>query len=158
GIAGFNFGKDNTGRTTWADSVENPKLIYIIGGSQRRFMEVVYDTPVYEAIHQAFKQGTTISGTSAGGAVMSEVMEIGHHIEDMKTYNIKSIKYDHVRTIDGLGLLPPRTIRDQHFIKRGRFNRLISVLADYPTYECLGIDESTAVLYHDGKAEVVGEG
>ncbi|RYD73153.1 MAG: cyanophycinase, partial [Sphingobacteriales bacterium] len=56
----------------------------------------------------------------------------------------------------GLGLLQ-NTIIDQHFLKRNRYNRLISALAAHPDLVCVGIDESTAIIVHEGKAAVVGE-
>ena len=35
-------------------------------------MNIVLHTPVYDAIHTAYANGSTIAGTSAGAAVMSE--------------------------------------------------------------------------------------
>ena len=56
----------------------------------------------------------------------------------------------------GLGLIQDAII-DQHFIKRSRYNRLISAVMDYPELMGIGIDESTAILVDgQGNAEVVG--
>jgi cyanophycinase len=55
----------------------------------------------------------------------------------------------------GLGMLE-QAIIDQHFIKRKRLNRLVSVCMENPENTCVGIDESTAIFVHAGKAVVVG--
>ena len=55
-----------------------------------------------------------------------------------------------------MGLLE-NTIIDQHFLKRNRYNRLISALAAYPDLVCVGIDESTAIIVHGNNATVAGE-
>ena len=39
-----------------------------------------------------------------------------------------------------------KVIIDQHFIKRKRLNRLVSVCIENPENICVGIDESTAIL------------
>jgi cyanophycinase len=49
------------------------------------------------------------------------------------------------------------TIIDQHFLKRSRYSRLLSALADKPDYVCIGIDEGTAIIVHGKKATVAGE-
>ena len=57
---------------------------------------------------------------------------------------------------EGLGLLK-NTIIDQHFLKRNRYNRLISALAAHPDLVCVGIDEGTAIIVSGNKATVAGE-
>ena len=48
-------------------------------------------------------------------------------------------------------------IIDQHFIARSRYNRLLSALARYPSYCCIGIDEATAIIVQGNKVRVAGE-
>jgi cyanophycinase len=55
----------------------------------------------------------------------------------------------------GLGLLPDFVI-DQHFHNRNRLPRLQGILARYPQYLGLGIDEETAVVVRGGLATVLG--
>src|SRR5215467_1014994 len=73
-IVCFNFTKQNTNNKNWLDSLEHARLIFITGGDQLRFMDIVLNTPIYQAIQSAFKHGATIGGTSAGAAVMSKYM------------------------------------------------------------------------------------
>lgn len=156
-VYGLDFNESDSGQRVRTDSVANAKLIYVLGGSQRRFMNIVRDTPLEEAIYEAYENGATIGGTSAGAAIMSEVMITGQHTGDLKTRSFNHIRRDSVKTEKGLGLLPYYNIIDQHFLIRSRFNRLISIMGHYPTHQVIGIDESTAVIYSKGKAEVVGE-
>lgn len=156
-IKNFNFARHDVNDRKWTDSLANAKLIYILGGDQSRFMNVVLNTPVYVAIHKAYQNGATIAGTSAGAAVMSKYMITGKQLLDTvykETFNKlwdKNIEFS-----QGMGLLE-NTIIDQHFLKRNRYNRLISALAAYPDLVCVGIDESTAIIVHGNNATVAGE-
>lgn len=156
-ITSFNFSEATVNNKVWTDSLANARLVYILGGSQSRFMKVVLNTPVYTAIHTAFNSGSTIGGTSAGAAMMSKSMITGQSTKSNKTTGFLEIHRNNVLTTEGLGLLPVGVIIDQHFIKRSRWNRLISILAEYPDYKCIGIDESTAIICQGNKARVVGE-
>lgn len=153
----FNFAKHDVNDKKWVDSLAGAKLIYILGGDQSRFMKVVIGTPVYMAIHKAYNNGATIAGTSAGAAVMSKHMITGTQLLDTvykETFN--KLWDKNIEFAEGLGLLQ-NTIIDQHFLKRNRYNRLVSALAAHPEMTCVGIDESTAIVVHGNKATVVGE-
>lgn len=155
-IGCLNFDATTVNDKKWLDSLKGARLIFITGGDQTRFMKVVLNTPVYAAIHQAYQQGATVAGTSAGAAVMSKQMITGKQLLDTvykETFNklwAKNIEFE-----QGMGLLDS-VIIDQHFLKRSRFNRLISALAAYPGYQCIGIDEGTAIIVQRKKVRVSG--
>ncbi|WP_316771715.1 cyanophycinase [Pedobacter frigiditerrae] len=156
-IKNFNFSKHDVNDKKWIDSLAGAKLIYILGGDQNRFMKAVLGTPVYTAIHKAYNNGSTIAGTSAGAAVMSKYMITGKQLLDTvykETFN--KLWDKNVEFAEGLGLLQ-NTIIDQHFLKRNRYNRLISSLAAHPDLVCVGIDEGTAIIVHGNKATVAGD-
>lgn len=156
-IRNFDFNKHDTKDVKWVDSVANAKLIYILGGDQNRFMKAVLNTPVYAAIHQAYQKGSTIAGTSAGAAVMSKYMITGVQLKDSKYKETFDKLWDqNIEFSEGLGLLE-HTIIDQHFLKRNRYNRIISALAAKPGYMGVGIDESTAIIVKGNKATVSGD-
>jgi cyanophycinase len=139
------------------DSLQNAKLIFISGGDQSKFMNVVRNTVISTAIHKAYKNGSTIAGTSAGAAVMCEYMITGNQkLETKYTETFNNIRYDNLEITEGLGLLK-NVIIDQHFLKRSRYNRLLSALIEFPTHLGIGIDESTAIIVRNKKIEVVGE-
>jgi len=74
----LNFDKTTATNKVLNDSLQNAKLIFISGGDQSRFMNVVKNTPIYTAIHRAYENGSIIAGTSAGAAVMCEHMITGN--------------------------------------------------------------------------------
>lgn len=157
-VVNFNFNRASSNQKTRLDSLKKAKLIFIAGGDQSRFMEVVLQTPVWDAIHEAYKNGATIAGTSAGAAVMSRYMITGKELLGDTTYHatFRKIWKNNIEFQEGLGLLP-KAIIDQHFIARSRYNRLFSALAAFPEFPCIGIDEATAIIVKGDKATVTGE-
>jgi cyanophycinase len=156
-IVMLNFNKQTATNQVLVDSLKKAKLIFISGGDQSRFMGVVSNTPVFEAIHQAYQNGSTIAGTSAGAAVMCEHMITGNQkLQTKYTETFDNIRYDNLETAEGLGLIK-NVIIDQHFLKRSRYNRLISGLVEFPTHIGIGIDESTAIIVRNKEIEIAGE-
>ncbi len=156
-VYGLNFEKGQSYTQAKLDSIRNAKLVYISGGDQNRFMDVVRGTDIERAIHEAFQRGSTISGTSAGAAVMSKVMITGNELKhpDYRS-TFRTIEAENIETKQGLGLLQGAIV-DQHFVWRSRHNRLISAVIEFPTLKGIGIDESTAILVIGNEAEVVGD-
>ena len=140
------------------DSLRNAKLIYISGGDQSRFMSVVMNTPIMDAIHEAYEKGSVIAGTSAGAAVMSKKMITGNQKKHPETEaGFTTIEAENIEITEGLGLLE-NAIIDQHFIKRQRLNRLVAASIENPEEICIGIDESTAIVVNGKTARVTGIG
>jgi len=152
----FNFKKGEVPPADKLDSLRKARLIFIGGGDQERFMDIVRNTPVMDAIMEAWHNGAVISGTSAGAAVMSRKMITGNQ---MKHPGLESryptIEESNMQITGGMGFLQ-NAIVDQHFIKRQRLNRLISVSIENPEEVCIGIDESTAIITDGKEAEVTG--
>ena len=156
-IVMLNFNKETAQNKKLTDSVQKAKLIFISGGDQSRFMPVVHNTPIKTAIQKAYENGSTISGTSAGAAVMSEKMITGNQkLEKEYSGTFDNIRYDNLETSEGLGLLKTAVI-DQHFLKRNRYNRLLSALVEFPELTGIGIDEATAIIVRNNQVEVAGE-
>lgn len=143
--------------TQAVDSLRGAQLIYITGGDQNRFMDIVAGSPVYEAIHQAYQRGATVAGTSAGAAVMSRKMITGNEKRHPEyTGNFRTIEAGNIEIGEGLGLLEAAIV-DQHFIYRMRMNRLIAAVLEHPEAVGIGIDESTALVVEGGRfAKVAG--
>lgn len=156
-IANLNFTAQTANNQTMLDSLKHAKLIFITGGDQTRFMKIVLHTPIYNAIHQAYQNGATISGTSAGAAVMSKIMITGNQLKDTNYEATFDKLWDkNIEINEGLGLIT-NAIIDQHFVVRSRYNRLFSAIAAYPQMPCIGIDESTAIIVHQNKITVTGK-
>jgi cyanophycinase len=153
----MNFDASTAQNKTLTDSLEKAKIIFICGGDQTRFMNIVLNTPIYNAIHIAYQNGSTIAGTSAGAAVMCEEMITGNQkLETNYTETFDNIRYDNLETSKGLGLIN-NVVIDQHFLKRSRYNRLLSALIEFPNHIGIGIDESTAIVVQNNQLEVMGE-
>ena len=156
-VYSLNFVKDESLKASKLDSIRKAKLIYISGGDQSRFMDIVKGTEIEILIHEAYKKGALIAGTSAGAAVMSKMMITGtelKHPEYASTF--RNLESENIETAIGLGLMT-NIIVDQHFVKRSRYNRLLTAIIEYPELTGIGIDESTAILVSGNTMEVVGE-
>ncbi len=156
-VRGMHFSEPADYTAPRIDSVLNASLIYISGGDQNRFMKAVSETALDAAIRNAYQRGAVIAGTSAGAAVMSEKMITGNekkHPEYSATF--RHIQPENIEIGAGLGLVSG-VIIDQHFVRRSRYNRLISAVLEYPEHLGIGIDESTAIIVQGDSARVTGE-
>jgi len=156
-IVNLNFKSSEVNNRLRLDSLEKAKLIFITGGDQERFMNVVWNTPVYDAIHKAYQNGATIAGTSAGAAVMSKFMITGNELvgDTALKSTFRKVVDKNLEIKPGLGLVS-NVVVDQHFIVRSRYNRLLSAIARFPELVCVGIDEETAIIVNGNKARVAG--
>lgn len=105
--------------------------VWISGGDQNRLIADYRGTLLERELHRLYQRGGVIGGTSAGAAVMSDVMIAGGNPE--------------ARTGPGFGWLNGYVV-DQHFVARQRIGRLRGVLAEYPAHAGLGVDEGTAAI------------
>jgi cyanophycinase len=132
--------------------------VYFTGGDQARVTKALLGTPVHRKLLEIYENGAVIGGTSAGAAIMSEVMITGDEVKKPESgHEFGTIEAGNVITTPGMGFIKSAVI-DQHFATRKRHNRLISVLAEHPALLGVGIDESTAIIVGpDETFKVVGE-
>lgn len=139
-------------RISWAN------CIFFSGGDQNRLTEILLGTKALEKIKENYISGGVISGTSAGAAVMSEIMITGDeiiHNEAKESFGY--IQKDNIAIAQGFGFVK-NAIIDQHFIYRKRYNRLLSLTLENPNLLGIGIDESTAIkLSSSNILEVLGD-
>ena len=125
------------------------------GGDQNLVGDKIVGTPLQTLIQVRYEAGACVGGTSAGAAIMSRIMLTGDDRNGKEL--LSEFGPGAYRTREGMGFLPEGVIVDQHFLRRGRENRLFSVLMDHPDHLGLGIDEATALVVKEGVARVVGE-
>ncbi len=137
--------------------------IWFGGGNQSRLADVLRGTALERAIKTRHAAGAVVGGTSAGAAILSARMITGREARyggdrpprDSSDAYI-TIDRDNVVTDAGLAFLPDVVI-DQHFVRRKRHNRLMSLVLEASPYLGAGIDESTAlVVQRDGTWRVSG--
>jgi cyanophycinase len=131
--------------------LEDARGVFFTGGDQLRITAHLGDTPVYTRLVALIGRGGLVAGTSAGAAVMSEMMVVDG--EGDATPAVDEI----VRMAPGLGLLQGVVV-DMHFSERGRIGRLLGAIAQNPRNVGIGIDEDTAVVVERECLEVIGSG
>jgi cyanophycinase len=141
----------------WVSKVHAASAVFFTGGAQERIVDTLLPggkpTPLLEAIRDLHRRGGVIAGTSAGAAIMSEIMF--RDAQDVLKVLRGSLRMGH--EIDrGLGFLDPYMVVDQHFLRRGRIGRLLPLMQARRIRLGLGVDENTAAIVHQGMLEVVG--
>ncbi len=136
--------------TRRTDEANNPSFVkplteasgvWFSGGDQSFLTSAYKNTAVEREVRNLLARGGVVGGTSAGAAVMSEVMiRNGITVAEVGT---------------GFGFLPG-VIVDQHFQQRKRLTRLQGVLARYPRYLGMGIDEQTGIVVQGQSVTVLG--
>jgi cyanophycinase len=126
--------------------------IFMTGGDQKRLLAIIGGTALDAEMHAALKlRGACIGGTSAGASAMSGHMLATGRAELHPEKGSVSLGA-------GLGFLH-RVVIDQHFSERQRLSRLLSVVAQNPYLQGIGIDEDTALVIERGVGiEVLGNG
>jgi cyanophycinase len=172
----------NVNESEWKNNGDDPKLaglvrkctaVWFTGGDQARTMKTLVhpdgsQTPVLEAVWEVYRSGGVVGGTSAGAAIMSEVMIGGG---TSMAALIKGVVRDYsgddfpeddgVWVTKGLGFFLHGVV-DQHFNQRSRIGRLAVVLMNDKKKASMGfgVDENTALIYNgkQNKMLVAGAG
>lgn len=132
------------------NAIEKATGVFFTGGNQARITNILKDTEIDKVLHKRLSEGMAIAGTSAGAAMMPDMMIVEGDSETNPRIEIVEME-------PGMGFLPGVVI-DQHFAQRGRIGRLLSAVAQQPVVLGFGIDENTAVVVNGNEFEVIGEG
>lgn len=141
----------NLKKMDWANAV------FFTGGDQSDLTRDMLGTKLLQKVFDIYNNGGTVGGSSAGAAVMSEVMITGNELlHNDSTGSFITIEKNNIETKQGFGFLKT-VIIDQHFLKRKRHNRTIAALIEHPNLLGVAIDESTSIIvYPDETFEVFG--
>ncbi len=142
--------RDDTSSERSLEAIQKATGVFFTGGDQARIVDTLKGTEIDKLLHQRFAEGLVIAGTSAGAAMMPDMMIVEG---DAGT----NPKVNTVETGPGMGFLPNIAI-DQHFAQRGRIGRLLSAMAQQSISLGFGIDENTAVIVDGNLVKVIGEG
>ncbi len=125
--------------------------IFIAGGNQMRLATIFGGTQFEQELHLAYQRGAIIGGTSAGAAILSQVMIAYGKGGPTPREGIAQF-------LPGLGLTQ-KIVFDQHFRQRDRLGRLLYAVSARPGLLGVGVDEDTAAIVEaDARITVVGSG
>jgi len=114
------------------DQIAGAGLIYLSGGNPTHLARTLQGTLVWAAIRDAWRQGASLAGCSAGA------MALGGYVPD--------VRHPKRGGVDGLGIVPDLRVLP-HF---DRFSRMIPDFALKPLVTpgafVVGIDEDTALV------------
>jgi cyanophycinase len=138
--------------------VKAAKGVFFTGGLQERIVDVLQpdgqSTPMLEAVWDVYRKGGVVAGTSAGAAIMSTIM----FRDAPSVINVLKGRFADGKQVDrGLGFVGPHLFVDQHFLKRGRFGRMIPLMMAKGYKLGLGVDENTAAIIRGDEIEVIGD-
>jgi cyanophycinase len=152
------FKREDADKDSLVEKLSGATGIFFSGGDQSFLTRDMLDSKLLKRVYEIYRNGGVISGTSAGAAVMSEVMITGNELINKDSSEIFiTIQKGNVEVKEGFGFIKTAFI-DQHFIKRKRLNRTISVILENPDLLGIGIDESTCIVVNpDETFEVIGE-
>lgn len=123
--------------------------IWFGGGRQWNFSDSYYGTRAHKLMKDVLSRGGVIGGSSAGASIQARYMCRANPVAN---FDIMAPGYER-----GLGFIGGVAI-DQHFSQRGRQKDMTQLVDRYPQLLGIGIDESTAIIVADSRAEVVGKG
>ena len=137
--------------------MDSANAVFFLGGDQSDLARDMLDTKLLSKVFDIYNYGGVVGGSSAGAAIMSEVMITGNELVNADSNEaFITIEKGNVEVKRGFGFLK-NAIIDQHFLKRKRHNRTISSLIEHPNLFGIAIDESTGIIvYPDETFEVIG--
>jgi cyanophycinase len=173
---------ENVDESKWADNANDIKLaaeikelsgIWFVGGDQTLITKVLLNenktpTKALEAIWEVYSKGGVIGGTSAGAAIMSDIMIAGGTSAGALLEGSTDV-YESMGDQErgplylekGLNFFD-KGIVDQHFDRKARLGRLLyltNINKDKYPYG-FGVDENTAMVFYpsNNTLEVYGKG
>lgn len=144
--------RQDAGSEELAKIIAETTLFMFAGGDQLRLSSLIGGTPLHRALIERYRAGgCVIAGTSAGAAVIPEVMIFQNN-------QFRVFRKGGIEMTKGLGLIQDM-IFDTHFIQRSRISRLVHAVATNPALLGFGIEENTGLLIEDEtRARVIGTG
>ena len=127
--------RDDAHNANWIEEINSAGLIYFSGGDPVHLAEIFANTPMWEAIVSAWKQGASLAGCSAGA------MAFGGKIIGIRRSHISA----------GLNLLPDIEVIPHYDKFLGWLPDRVTaaVMRNDADTALLGIDENTALVLTD---------
>jgi cyanophycinase len=124
------------------------RAVWFVGGRQWRLADSYLNTRTQRELFALLNRGGVIGGSSAGATIQGSYMVRG------------AVEGNEVMMSPGhevsLGFLRDSAI-DQHLLTRHREKDLLQVIDKHPDLLGIGLDESTAIVVHGDRFEVIGK-
>ena len=145
-------GRD-TPSTDAVATIDAASALFFTGGDQKRittkYRPANTDTPEWLAMQRLLARGGVIAGTSAGAAMMGDIM----FFSGRSAPALGIIKEGQ----RGVGMkLVPWALIDSHFFERDRIGRLVAALEDSSARLGIGVGEDACVEINLATGEVTG--
>lgn len=128
--------------------LRSASAVWFEGGRQWRLVDAYLNTRTEREVKAVLARGGVVGGSSAGATIQGSYLvrgaPEGAHIMMSKGHE------------QGFALVGNVAI-DQHLLKRHRENDLVAVIEAHPELLGVGIDESTAIVVHGNRFQVIGE-
>lgn len=143
------------------DSLITYNAVYLRGGDQYYYYTWFKNTKTQQAIEYIYQNGGVIAGTSAGLHVLTDVIftdDTGYGLISPEAIENPTHQYITLHN-DFLGFVPG-VYGDSHFAERGRFGRLVGIMANYLFTQSefiagIGVDDLTAIAIDENNIGTV---
>jgi cyanophycinase len=152
------FNREQADKDSLVRLIDSATGIWFGGGDQNKLTAVIRGTKMERAIRARWEKGAVVGGTSAGAAVLSTPMITGTELGTRRdtTEDWTRIQKGSVKVDSGFAFITNAVI-DQHFVRRKRSNRLLSLILATPPHLGAGIDEGTAIIVEpSGRWRIMG--
>jgi len=142
------------------DALMTYDVLFLKGGDQYNYYNIYKNTKTHQALADKFNSGGVICGTSAGLAILSEIVYTAQNSSAYPDECLKNpMNSDITLANDFLGYFPDYVF-DTHFTIRARFPRLLAFMANWKftkneNIRGLGVDEMTAMAIDENKVGTV---
>jgi cyanophycinase len=128
-----------------AERARAGRFFYLVGGDPGLVPKTLADTPLWDAIVDAWRAGAALAGSSAGAMALAEWTLIRDRMpgDDRRRYRPA------LGVVPGIAVLP-------HFETFG--HRWIDSASERADVVLVGIDERSAALWEDGRWRALGAG
>jgi len=161
----FKIGNSSTANSqSTYDSLMTYDVIFFKGGDQWSYYNIYRNTKTSLAIQDKFNEGGVICGTSAGLAILSEVVFTAKNGSVYPDECIENPNNQYITLKNDFLQLYNNYIFDSHFMDRGRAGRLMGFLANWKfnhnqIITGIGVDETTALaISSDNIGTIYGTG
>ncbi len=148
--------------------IKSASAIFFPGGDQWQYVKNLKQTKAALAIKEVFDNGGVIAGTSAGCAILSDIVYTAEKGSAYSDVALRNPFYSRMTLDDDVLNLLPGFIFDTHYTERARFGRLLMYMYqaffEYNKFgvwfaDGIGIDDKTAFCIEpNGDAMVYGTG